>query len=197
MLCAVAAATRAQLGHSGLEGKIMAWKNGPVALYHGTDDLSASLIQPPSPPLKHSVNLSKCNPLTDFGQGFYTTTNLLQARNWANNRYRRTLATSRRANRAVVLRFDVDRDLLAALNTLCFVTEGTSRDYWDFITHCRNAVGKHLFQRTKDYDVVFGPVSLWPQTLVIKDCDQISFHTTPALKTLPTPTLYQQGTPLF
>ncbi len=175
----------------------MAWQNGPVALYHGTDDLSAAIIASPSFPMNHSVNLGRSNALTDFGRGFYVTTSLHQARNWANNRYRRALATPSPANHAVVLRFDVARDVLATLNVLCFVTEGSSQDYWDFITHCRNAMGSHMFQGSRDYDVVFGPVSLWPQTLVIKDCDQISFHTNNSLQVLPTPELHQRGTPFF
>lgn len=175
----------------------MVWKNSPITLYHGTDDLSVVSIIPPSLPMRHSVKLGRCSTLTDFGKGFYTTSNLHQAKNWANNRYRRTLATPKPASYAVVLQFDVDRDILAALNTLCFVTEGSSSDYWDFITHCRNAIGSHLFKGSNDYDVVFGPVSLWPQTLVIKDCDQVSFHTTAALQALPAPVLYQQGNPLF
>lgn len=92
----------------------MPWSNGPVALYHGTDDLSAPSIISPSWPMRHGVNLGKSNTLTDFGKGFYTTTSLHQAKNWANTRYRRTLVTSSAANHAVVLRFDVDRNRLAA-----------------------------------------------------------------------------------
>ena len=43
------------------------------------------------------------------------------------------------------------------------------------------------------YDVVYGPVSLWQQQLVIKDCDQVSFHTDNALGILPKPQLHAQG----
>lgn len=175
----------------------MAWSNGPIALYHGTDDLSAGAITLPSLPMKHSVSLGRCSLLTDFGKGFYTTSSLHQAKNWANIRYKLTLKTSSPAKHAVVLRFDVDRNVLAMLNTMCFVLESSSSDYWDFITHCRGGIGPHLFLGASDYDVVFGPVSLWPQTLVIKDCDQVSFHTNAALSALPTPTVYRQGTPLF
>ena len=176
----------------------MAWKNGPLALYHGTDDLSAAAITPsPSSVKKHNVSLSKCSALTDFGRGFYTTTNLHQAKNWANIRYKLTLTTSRPAARAVVLRFDVYRDALAKLNTLGFVVEASSPDYFDFITYCRKGRSPHLFRGSRDYDVVFGPVSLWPQTLVIKDCDQVSFHTNRALQVLPTPVIHRRGHPRF
>ncbi len=175
----------------------MAWSNGPLALYHGTDALSAPSISSPSGSTLHGVNLSKSSPFTDFGKGFYTTTNLHQAKNWANNRYRRVHTPLSPPNHAVVLRFDVDRDVLAALNTLCFVIEASSSDYWDLITHCRTALGSHLFVGSNYYDVVYGPVSLWPQTLVIKDCDQVSFHTHTSLHALPTPVIHQQGTPVF
>ena len=33
----------------------------------------------------------------------------------------------------------------------------------------------HGASRVKSYAVVYGPVSLWPQRLVIADCDQILF----------------------
>jgi hypothetical protein len=53
------------------------WTNGDLPLFHGTDDVSASAI------LSRGVDLRRCSPLTDFGRGFYTTTNLEQAKNWA------------------------------------------------------------------------------------------------------------------
>ncbi|MBI1929590.1 DUF3990 domain-containing protein [Candidatus Poribacteria bacterium] len=150
----------------------MPWTNGPIVLYHGTEDISASAIRLPSPPMNHSINLSYCNPSADFGGGFYTTTNLNQARNWANMRYRRRRFNRRNpAQYAVVIKFEVDRNLLSTLHHLGFVTENSNPDYWDFITYCRNGRSPHLLWGTRDYDVVFGPVSLWPQTLVIKDCD--------------------------
>lgn len=52
-------------------------ENDDLILYHGTDDKSAREI------IAHGIDLSLCSPLTDFGRGFYTTTNLEQAKNWA------------------------------------------------------------------------------------------------------------------
>jgi hypothetical protein len=75
-----------------------------------------------------------------------------------------------------VLGFDLDRDWLATLETLGFVRE--TRDIWDLVDTCRHGFAPH--QRVYPhgpYDVVFGPVTLWPSILLIKDCDQISFHT--------------------
>jgi hypothetical protein len=125
------------------------------------------------------INISLCRPFTDFGQGFYVTTNLHQARQWANAKVVRTPGT---AFRAPVLAFQLNRDQLAEQETLCFVRP--IRDFWDLVHDCRNMWPPH--QRTPrsrptirltNYDVVYGPVTLWPSILTIQDCDQISFHT--------------------
>lgn len=172
----------------------MPWTNGPLVLYHGCDDISAASIMTPQPPNQHGIQLAYCQALTDFGRGFYTTTNLHQAINWANMRCR-LLQRALPLRLATVLRVEVDRNLLARLQMLCFVTERSNSDYWDLVHHCRQGLGGHLLAGQDNYDVVFGPVSLWPQTLVIKDCDQIGFHTSTGLAVLPTPTIVAQGNP--
>jgi hypothetical protein len=59
----------------------MVWNNRRyLTLYHGTDLTSATNI------CSNSIQLNFCKPITDFGQGFYTTTYLHQAKNWANIR---------------------------------------------------------------------------------------------------------------
>ena len=171
----------------------MPWTNGPLVLYHGCDHISADSIMTPVLPNQHGIHLTQSRALTDFGRGFYTTTSLHQAKNWANSRCRRQIHTAS-SWLATVLSFRVDRNRLAALQTLCFVTESSNTDYWDLVHHCR-AGGFHLLMGHNNYDVVFGPVSLWPQRLVIKDCDQISFHTPHGLLILPTPSVVAQGTP--
>lgn len=169
----------------------MPWTNSPLVLYHGCDDVSATSIQIPVSPNRHGIHLAYSRPLADFGQGFYTTTYLHQAKNWANVRCQRLHSAnpSQPFPLATVLRFEVDRNLLAQLQALTFVVDNT--DYWDFVQHCRQGRGPH--RQTGNYEVVFGPVSLWPQTLVIKDCDQVSFHTALALSILPTPTVEAQA----
>jgi hypothetical protein len=183
----------------------MPWQNGPLVLYHGCDDVSAQAISLPSPPYNHSINLTYCSPLTDFGQGFYTTTNLHQAKNWANLRCQRLRSAIPPNNvSAVVLEFNVDRNVLARLDTLSFVTEGSdpakppppNTDYWEFVQYCRLGRGTHKLGGG-NYEVVYGPVSLWPQILVIKDCDQISFHTPLSLLVLPRPYVTMRGNPLI
>lgn len=164
----------------------MAWTNPDLITYHGTDDSSAAAITASYP---HSINLQKCRPLADFGPGFYVTTNRKQAENWANQRCRRLNARNPVVKRlATLLEFKIERWKLATLGDLVFVLEGPTTDYWDLVKHCRTGTGSNAGARgTNPYDVVFGPVSIWPQTLVVKDCDQISFHTDDAIALLQQP----------
>ena len=175
----------------------MAWTNRPLVLYHGTTNIAASAISTPSDSRPHSIDLALCNPKADFGQGFYLTTVLTQAEDWADRQFRYLRKKNNESTRAVVLRFEVDRNQLASLLGLCFVTDGPSPDYRDFVEYCRNQVGPHLLYGDKNYDIVFGPVTLWPQRLVIKDADQMSFHTEAALEILSAPILHSQGTPTY
>jgi hypothetical protein len=96
------------------------WQNSNLIVYHGCDNVSADNI------LKNGVDLTKGKPLADFGKGFYTTTNIHQAKNWANAKIRR-LRQSRPRLLATVIRFELDRNLLAERCLLCFVTEGVKR----------------------------------------------------------------------
>ena len=177
----------------------MPWTNDALILYHGTTDIAESVLCKPSGVLPHSIDVSLCRARTDFGQGFYVTTFLQQAEGWADRQFRdlRRRRGSKQSSRAVVLRFEVDRNQLASLLSLCFVTDRSNPDYWNFIEHCRTGMGSHLLHGNKNYDVVFGPVTLWPQKFVIKDSDQVSFHTKSALEILPAPVLHSQGTPTY
>jgi hypothetical protein len=162
------------------------WFNPPLLVYHGTDTVaigagSVSIGQA----VRFAVNLARCRPFTDFGQGFYVTTNLHQAREWANAKVERTLAQPTPPSRpqAMVLGFEADRDWLASLEALCFVRP--IRDFWDLVHDCRNRYPPH--QRVYPYgpyDIVYGPVTIWPSRLLIADCDQISFHTPRSLQGL-------------
>ena len=184
----------------------MTWTNSSLILYHGTDHQSAKQLSKPVLPYSHGIDLKLGRTDTDFGKGFYTTTNLDQAKNWANRRAQCLMAKKGGANLVIpaVVKFSADRDQLAILNTLCFVVENSNNDFWDFIKFARNGAGNHLYQSNQYYDVVYGPVSIWPQTHVIKDCDQISFHTISGIKCLSNPyvftppsgvTLFERGTP--
>lgn len=163
------------------------WNNAPLELYHGTDSQSlrgySLAIGVPLAGFAVDLRLSRAN--TDFGQGFYTTTLEQQARNWANLRVRRRKARISNAS-AVVLSFTIDREWLATLDTLCFVLP--SRSFFDLVEDCRAGEPPHQRRGPKAaYDLVFGPVSLWPQDLYVGMGDQVSIHTTSAATGLPTP----------
>src|SRR5437764_15305836 len=85
------------------------WTNQDILLYHGT--LHAHVAS-----LLRGVNVVAGRARSDFGRGFYTTTFLAQARNWALQMSIR-LAGSQPA----VIRFRVNRDTLAKLQTLWFI----------------------------------------------------------------------------
>jgi hypothetical protein len=176
------------------------WGNKSLRAFHGTDSDSlttgSGLSAPPTVGSQFSFvpKLALCRPFTDFGQGFYVTTRLHQARQWANARVRRKKASPAISLKAVVIEFAFDRDWLASLDALAFVRD--TDEYWDLVTDCRHTFPPHqrLAPHPATYDVVYGPVSLWPQTLVIGDADQISFHTRRALSGFPMCKLTDQGT---
>ena len=93
----------------------------------------------------------------------------------------------RRGTAPVVLRFDVDREALAALDCLWFVRGGLQvDDFWSLVHHCRSGVAGHGRSPSNGwYDLVVGPlVASWKQRLMVADADQISFHTPGAVHVL-------------
>ncbi len=83
-----------------------------------------------------------------------------------------------------VITFEIDRDKLAGLQSLAFMRETT--DFWDFVEHCR--AGRYSLHGRAGgiYDVVYGLVTVWTQTLILADCDQVSFHTNSGIAILDT-----------
>jgi len=182
----------------------MPWTNQDLELFHGCADAALQPVNPVGIGAggnPHNIQLSLCRPLTDFGRGFYTTTWEHQAKEWANQQTRRLFRARGSTAAAIVLRFQVGRDRLAELEDLVFTRDTT--EFYDLVQDCRSGVLPH--GRTPannprglvEYDLVYGPVSLWRQKLVIKDCDQISFHTPQALAILPSPDVHARGNPLF
>jgi hypothetical protein len=125
--------------------------------------------------VRDGIRVNRGRPGTDFGPGFYATADAAQAGHW-------TVALTRRfAEPTVVLRAELDRDLLASLDGLYFVRghEG-AEDYWSFVHHCRLGATTHARGDPKKdmYDVVVGPVSRnYMRRAAYDDMDQISFHT--------------------
>jgi hypothetical protein len=130
--------------------------------------------------IKKKIDLTKCNPDSDFGRGFYTTTIKRQARQWAWIRYYDNPSSG---NYPVILEFRLDRNKLGGLSSLAFVVgDYHSLDYWSFVQHCRQSTANGLWDHCRPggtgwYDSVSGPVAAdWRQRVCLDDADQLSFH---------------------
>jgi len=149
------------------------WNDQNIDLFHGTLDRHVASIM-------LGVDPAVCQYLRDFGRGFYTTTNRLQAERWARDLSRHTSGVP------AVIKFTVERNALAGLDCLFFV-RGTppAAAYWSFVQYCRTIAADHNRAHTGWYDLVLGPVSgsLRKQT-VMPDGDQVSFHTNAAASVL-------------
>ena len=107
-----------------------------ITLYHGSN------VEVRSPRIVAS------NRTLDFGAGFYTTTNLVQAIDFA-----RRVTNNRRNGTATVSVFEIDEDFAFALcDTLRF--SGVDDAWLDFVADHRMG----LYCGPK-YDLVFGPVA--------------------------------------
>jgi hypothetical protein len=170
------------------------WANDDMVLYHGCSDTSLAPINPKGITAgggPHNIGPGVGAKRPDFGRGFYTTTWLHQAMNWANTRVYKA------GGRAVVLRMRVERNSFASLETLVFPSD---RDkFYAFVSYCRRGRTPHapLARRTGPYDIVTGPVSAGRQSLVIGGTDQVSFHTSAAVGAIFDVTVLAVGRPMF
>ncbi|MEL7435689.1 MAG: DUF3990 domain-containing protein, partial [Chloroflexota bacterium] len=153
-----------------------AWDNQAITLYHGTTLTFARLIQ------QNGVDLSKGNPRSDFGRGFYTTTDAEQAKDWA------WKISLEHVDKPSLLEYKVNREQLARLDTLWFLDgKRTNESYWSFVFHCRMGNEGHGRQVSSGsfYDVVIGAVTAqWMQRKIFTDANQVSFHTAKSLNAL-------------
>ena len=151
-----------------------------MKLYHG----STVAVRNP--------NLKSGRSNADFGKGFYTTSNLEQAKRWANIKKRRE-----EADRAIVSVYEFDESLLNNPEWNIYHFDGVDETWLYFVTDCRKS-------RKHDFDLVLGPVAndkvfttvnlfesgaLSAEAAILelkayKTYDQISFHTEKTLKTL-------------
>jgi hypothetical protein len=145
------------------------WTNAAIRLYHGTTLPNADSI------IAIGIDVARGRATTDFGRGFYTTTDEENARAWSRRRSRDL------DQPPALLRLTTDRLALANLASIVFIRGSHSaQDYWSFVTHCRSGLS-HRPTTDDFYDVAFGPVSkVWfgsSNSAVWADYDQISFHT--------------------
>ncbi|OAV74030.1 hypothetical protein Barb7_02530 [Bacteroidales bacterium Barb7] len=106
-----------------------------MKLYHG----STCPIERPA--------TAKGRASTDFGQGFYTTTHLEQAKKWALSK-----AGTDKGAQAFVTTYEADDDLLnkEEYHTKCFASP--DEEWLRFVVNCRKEAGH-------SYDIVMGPVA--------------------------------------
>ena len=105
-------------------------------LYHG----STMVVRKP--------NVKRGRKRTDFGQGFYLTTNFEQARRWALLKQQREIST-----KAVVSVFEFDETILnnSSYNVLTY--NGPTEEWLNFVVKNRKTGTAH------NYDYVMGPVA--------------------------------------
>jgi hypothetical protein len=147
------------------------WQNQDIKLFHGTSSVHITSIW-------RGINLSQSKDATDFGVGFYTTTNIDQALIFAKRK-------AKFGGEPAVFTFEVSRDKLAELDSIWFVrSTAEAEDYWKLVQSCRT-MGRPNRGRNRWYDVAIGPVSKWyEERIAWTDYDQVSFHTRKALKLL-------------
>lgn len=106
-----------------------------MRLYHG------SVVEVRKPSLRYGRKK------TDFGRGFYTTTQAEQAENWTKIKQDRTKATKR-----IVSVYEIDDAVLANPELKIREFHGVDEAWLNFVVDSRKGI-KH------DYDLVFGPVA--------------------------------------
>lgn len=144
-----------------------------MRLYHGSN------VEVRNPSLRYGRNK------TDFGKGFYTTTQKEQAEKWTEIKSDRA-----KTGKKIVSVYEVDEALLANPELRIREFHGVDVAWLDFVVGCRKGQGH-------DYDLVFGPVANDKVFTVVnlyesgvldapaaiaelkayKTYDQLSFHT--------------------
>ncbi len=152
------------------------WNNPRIVLYHGTALSFAAEIQ------HIGVDTTVGRVRVDFGSGFYTTTWLQQARQWASDK------VAAGGGQPAIVKLEIDRKSLSALRTLAFVRGSEdAADFWSFVQHCRTGDLPHTAEA---YDIVYGPVAarFGPDEYEIHSgFDQVSFHGSRAQNLLRSP----------
>lgn len=151
-----------------------------LKLYHGSN----VEVRKPS--------LLKSRKNTDFGRGFYTTTQKEQAEHWTSIKMDRA-----KKGRRVVSVFEVDETILSNLDFKIREFHGPDEAWLNFVVNSRKGI-EH------DYDLVFGPVAndkvftvvnLYESGVInattaiaelkaYKTYNQLSFHTERVIKEL-------------
>jgi hypothetical protein len=157
------AAGEAGVGARGLEGDDM------IDLYHATSSSAAAKIRATGP------DLARARPDTDFGRGFYTSTDAAQALRYARTKFRES------GESIDLIHFRVSRQSFDAMNVRRFKTVD---DQWRSFVR-----GNRLTPSTHGFDVVEGPILANPDAVAVGAAPrgfghQVSFHTAGAIDVL-------------
>ena len=87
------------------------------------------------------------NRYLDFGAGFYTTSNFLQAKNFADK-----VKARKGEGESIVSKYEFDEDSMKKLNVLAF--DSANEAWLDFVSDHRSGV-----YHGKEYDLICGPVA--------------------------------------
>lgn len=139
-----------------------------MKLYHG----STVIVYRPS--------LLRGRSTTDFGKGFYTTTDFAQAQKWAIQKKNREGAKT-----AVVSVFEVPDDILDSVYKILSFS-GATEEWLTFVVNNRR--GKD----TEKFDLVMGPVANDQLYATIRLYEQGVVSATAAIEMLKTHTLFDQ-----
>lgn len=151
--------------------------------------------------LKTGISHTAGRPDVDFGLGFYMTTLLRQAEDWAYLKHKGHSLFNRGLldYQSVVLWMSVPRSELSKLDSMCFARgDYHAEGFWSFVQHCRSStratvskaaiVHHHARDNSSNatwYDLVCGPVAaFWQQRSAMLDTDQYSFHSQRAVDVL-------------
>ena len=87
-------------------------------------------------------------PSTDFGKGFYTTTNFEQAKQWAIKKQK----TANGGSKAIVNVYEVDDNLLSNSKYNIKKFDSPNEEWLSFVVNCRRSI-------PHKYDLIFGAVA--------------------------------------
>lgn len=160
-----------------------------MRLYHGSN------VEVRNPNLRYGRNT------TDFGKGFYTTTQKEQAEKWTEIKLDRA-----KTGKKIVSVYEVDDALIANPELRIREFHGVDADWLNFVVNCRKG-------QVHDFDLVFGPVAndkvfttvnlfesgvLSVEAAILqlkayKTYDQLSFHTERVISALRFVESYEVG----
>jgi len=107
-----------------------------MKVYHG----SLNQVQNP--------DVEKGRPSTDFGKGFYTTTNFEQAKRWAIKKQK----TGKEGARAIVNTYEIDDNLLDNPKYNIKKFDSPDETWLNFVVSCRRS-------KLHKFDIIFGAVA--------------------------------------